>query len=129
MEKNEVIKDWMSRANSAYQYAIVLTNDEVYYEDKCFQAQQATEKAIKALLIFYDVNPEHTHNISKLLTVLAKYTQIDDFINETSQLTQYAVITRYTNSHFVVTEEMYLEAIELAKKCLEWVKKKIDNTN
>jgi len=126
MEKNEVIKDWMKRANSAYQYAIVLTNDEVYYEDKCFQAQQAAEKAIKALLIFYDVNPEHTHNISKLLSVLANYTQIDDFINETSHLTQYAVITRYTNSHFVVTEEMYLEAIELAKNCLEWVETKIN---
>jgi len=125
----ELIKDWMNRANSAYQYAIVLTNDEVYYEDKCFQAQQAAEKAIKALLIFYDVNPEYTHDISKLLKALENYTKIDDFIKEASQLTQYAVITRYTNSHFVVTEEMFLEAIELAKKCLEWVKKKIDNTN
>ena len=129
MEKNEVIKDWVSRANSAYKYAIVLTDDEVYYEDKCFQAQQAAEKAIKALLIFYDVNPEHTHDISKLLNVLANYTELDDCLNELNLLTKYAVITRYTNSQFVVTEEMYLEAIELAKNCLEWVKNKIDNTN
>ena len=118
--------EWINRANSAYQYAITLTNDEVFFEDKCYQAQQAAEKAIKGLLIYFGEDPEYTHDITKLLNVLEKYVVVDDNIMKTSFLTQYAIITRYPGAQYEATEEMYLEAIELAKNCLEWVEKKIN---
>ena len=121
----KIYEDWMKRAKSAYLYAITLTDEDVYYKDKCYQAQQATEKAIKGLLIYYGIEPEYTHDIGKLLKVLRKHTYIPDNIMKTKHLTQYAIVTRYPGAHYVVTEEMFAEAIEIAKNCLDWVEKKI----
>lgn len=43
-------REWLNRARSSIAHAR-LRSDEVYLEDLCFDAQQAAEKAIKALLI------------------------------------------------------------------------------
>jgi HEPN domain-containing protein len=56
-------EEWMKRARSSLELAKFSDNELVYYEDLCFQAQQAAEKGLKALLIFYGVEPEKTHNL------------------------------------------------------------------
>jgi HEPN domain-containing protein len=43
-------REWLNRAQSNLGLARVKGND-IYLEDLCFHAQQAAEKAIKALLI------------------------------------------------------------------------------
>ena len=43
-----------------------------YLEDLCFNAQQAAEKAIKALLIQRDAGFPYVHDIAALLTVLER---------------------------------------------------------
>jgi HEPN domain-containing protein len=47
-------KTWLDRANSNLIISKVKANENVFYEDLCFQAQQAVEKALKSLLIFYN---------------------------------------------------------------------------
>jgi HEPN domain-containing protein len=41
----------------------------VYLEDLCFDAQQAAEKAIKAVLIKQDVKFPYIHDLAELLTL------------------------------------------------------------
>jgi hypothetical protein len=50
MERHEA---WIDRAKSSLEIAGTRNSNLVYYEDLCYQAQQAVEKAVKGLLIYY----------------------------------------------------------------------------
>ena len=65
-------REWIKRARSSLELAKYSDNKAVCYEDLCFQAQQAVEKGLKGLLIFYGVEPERTHNLLVLLQELER---------------------------------------------------------
>jgi HEPN domain-containing protein len=75
---NDDYKIWLLRAKSSLALSKVTITEEIFYEELCFQAQQAVEKALKAFLVFYDVNPERTHNLVNLLKELSKNIEIPD---------------------------------------------------
>lgn len=56
MKKN--YEEWLRRAHSNLELAKISNKKLVYLEDLCFQAQQAVEKGLKGLLIFYGIEPE-----------------------------------------------------------------------
>jgi len=118
-------EEWIKRAKSSLELAQVKIIRYIQYEDLCFQVQQAVEKALKGLLIFYGVEPEFTHNIELLIKELKKFTDIPEEINETAQLTNYAVQTRYPGEYDEITKEEYERAVKIAKDCLDWVENKI----
>jgi len=95
---------------------------------RCFQAQQAVEKGIKGLLIYYGVEPEKTHNLYVLLLTLEKHAKIDDEIKEILKLQNFAVQTRYPGEYIQVEKEEYDKSIEIAEKCLKWVERKMYKT-
>ena len=117
--------DWIARAKSAYKCALVEKDEDIFYEDLCYQLQQSVEKAIKGLLIYYGVDPEFTHSIGKLLVELKKHTEIPEYIMETSKLTDYAVETRYPGDYVEISKEEYEKAIVIANDCLNWVENQI----
>ena len=116
---------WIDRAKSAYKFAIVPIDEDMFLADACFQAQQAAEKAIKALLIFYGIEPVYTHNIKKLFEELRNFTTIDEFIEDAIDLSVYAVTTRYSGGKDDISDFEYKQALEIAKKCIDWVENKI----
>ena len=61
--------EWLHRARSSLALARQKTT-EVLYEDLCYQAQQAAEKALKAVLVFDKIPYPYTHDINALLSVL-----------------------------------------------------------
>ena len=117
----ELYESWINRAISSYSLSRAMVNDDVYYEDLCYQAQQAVEKALKGLLIYYGVEPEFTHNIGVLLNELEKHTEIPNAVKEAIKLTNYAVQTRYPGAYEDITKTEYEEAVKIATDCLEWV--------
>jgi len=117
--------EWIERAKSSLEIAQVKIVGHIHYEDLCFQAQQAVEKALKGLLIFYKVEPEFTHNIELLIKELKKFTDIPEKVNEATELTNYAVQTRYPGEYDEITKEEYKKAVKIAKDCLDWVENKI----
>jgi len=117
----ERYESWINRAKSSFEIARTKNSNLVYYEDLCYQAQQAAEKALKGLLIYYNAEPKFTHNIGILLDDLETYVKITDEIKETIKLTKYAIQTRYPGEYDDLTEKDYDESIIIAKKCLEWV--------
>jgi len=116
---------WIERAKSSLELAQAKIIQHIYYEDLCYQSQQAAEKALKGLLICYGVEPEFTHNIEILLRKIKMITDIPENIKEAAQLTVYAVQTRYPGEYEEVTKEEYEKSIQIAESCLDWVEKKI----
>jgi HEPN domain-containing protein len=68
----ERYESWINRAKSSYELSTVALTRNMHYEDLFYQARQAVEKAINGLLIFYNIEPEFTHNIGILLKELEK---------------------------------------------------------
>jgi HEPN domain-containing protein len=124
MEHN--YKIWLARAKSSLAISKTKNDEDIFYEDLCFQAQQAVEKALKGLLIFYNVDPEKTHNLVLLIKELSRYCELPDEVNEAVILNDYAVQTRYPGDFTPIEEEEYNQAVNIAEKCLRWVEWKMD---
>jgi HEPN domain-containing protein len=116
---------WMRRAKSSLAIAKTRSDDDIVFEDLCFQAQQAVEKALKGLLIYFNIEPEKTHNLVSLIKELSQCIDIPEEINETAILSDYAVQTRYPGNYSPVEKEEYHTAILTAEKCVKWIDKKI----
>ena len=118
-------EEWIGRAKSSLEISKIAVSDNVYYEDLCYQVQQAVEKGLKGLLIYYEVEPEFTHNIRILLDGLEKFIIIPENIKKTTDLTKYAILTRYPGEYDEVTKEGYEKSVKIAKDCLDWIEKTI----
>ena len=105
-----------------------------YFEDVCFLAQQAAEKAIKARLIALDVEFSYTHNIARLLgEVESAGDAIPDEVRAAEGLTRYSQTARYPWGEGIgprhpgliarVTEEQYHAAIRAAEAVVDWVER------
>ncbi len=69
---------------------------DAHLEDFCFQAQQAAEKAIKAVLIMERIEVPYVHGLADLLALLENARNgIPDHIWKSAELTPYAAVTRY----------------------------------
>ena len=55
-------QDWLQRAKGNLARAKQSKPKEAFWEDLCFDAQQAAEKAIKAVLRFHRVDFPNTHD-------------------------------------------------------------------
>ena len=94
----------------------------IYLEDLCFDAQQAAEKAIKALLIHLGVRFPYVHDLTELLTLVEQAErEIPQSIRQAARLTRYAVGTRYPGVSEPVTHKEYEEAAAIAEEAVDWV--------
>lgn len=64
-------REWLNRARSN----LIQARDEkpgVYLEDLCYQAQQAAEKALKAVFLHYGMRFPYIHDLAELVNLLDK---------------------------------------------------------
>jgi HEPN domain-containing protein len=100
-----------------------LTDDErIAPQIAAFHAQQAAEKALKALLVQKQIDFPRTHSIGVLLAVLeeAGIDGVQDLIDATG-LTRYVVSTRYPGEDEPVRSAEAQDAAALAERVFEWV--------
>jgi HEPN domain-containing protein len=121
----------LNRAHSSLAQATIgATIPEVYWEDLCFDAQQAAEKAIKAVLIRLDVSFPYVHDLAGLLTLVEQASQeIPASVRQGVRLTRYAVITRYPGLSEPVGREEYEEAVSIAAEVVRWAEEIIGIEN
>ena len=114
---------WLARARSNLKRASVGSDDpEVFLEDLCFDAQQAAEKALKALCIHYELEFPKTHSLVVLMDLLKSAgISIPPEVQEADTLTQYAVQARYPGWDEDVTMVEYQQALRLARRVVDWV--------
>ena len=118
-------EDWLRYARSDLELACINQPEGVLLESLCFHAQQATEKALKAVFVFHNTEFPHTHNIRTLLDQLPDSIDIPRKIEESAGLTDYAVESRYPLNTEPVDDEEYQHAIGLAKVVVLWAEKVI----
>ncbi|MCS4057047.1 HEPN domain-containing protein [Salinibacter ruber] len=100
---------------------------DVYPEDLCFDAQQAAEKALKALCIERGIDFPYVHDLARLVTLLQDEGQpVPDAVREAVRLTRYAVLTHYPGLDDPVSEDDYERAVAIAERVVEWVESHLE---
>lgn len=114
---------WMARAESSLARARIGHGvPHVVLEDLAWDAQQAAEKAIKALLVARSIPFPKTHDLSDLLNrITANGMAIPTAVDSAAKLTPYAVRARYPGGP-VVTEDDYQAALAIAGDVVTWVR-------
>src|SRR5437667_12342415 len=84
-------REWLNRARSSLAKARGgAAFPEVYLEDLCFDAQQAAEKAIKAVLLHLGVRFPYVHDLALLLTLPEQAGQVlPEQVQAAAALTDY----------------------------------------
>lgn len=113
---------WLSSAKSALAAARALVDAEgVLPEVPAYHAQQAVEKALKALLISLVVPFPRTHVIRALLDLITSTGRnVPEPVDAAFRLTQFASLTRYPGVMEPVTNQEAQESIDLAETVLTW---------
>jgi HEPN domain-containing protein len=113
-------REWLNRARSSLAHARDRSG-EIYLEDLCFDAQQAAEKAIKAVLLYLGVRFPYVHDLAELVTLIERTGHtIPSGARESGRLTRYALETRYPGLSEPLTEQEYLEAVAIAEAVVRW---------
>jgi HEPN domain-containing protein len=116
--------DWLARARGHLALAKQTKPEESFWEDLCFQAQQAAEKAIKAVYQHKELSFRYTHDLEALGKGLEDNgVPVTPAIREAAILTKYASETRYPGPFEPVTQEEYQEAVRLAESVVAWAAK------
>jgi HEPN domain-containing protein len=115
-------REWLRRARSNLARASQgQVTPDVLFEDACFDAQQAAEKALKALLVLKGIQVPRTHAISELITLVAELGfDIPADVREASVLTDYAVAARYPGPSESVLVQDYEQAVATARAVVSW---------
>lgn len=116
--------EWMRRAASNLARARAgLPAPEVLYADLCFDAQQAAEKTLKAVLVCRKIPFPKTHVIGELLSLIRHAgIEVPADLDGAARLTGYAVDTRYPGPAEEVSEADYREALALAERVVAWAR-------
>ena len=117
-------REWMNRARSSLAIAKNRV-PQAYLEDLCFEAQQAAEKAVKALMIKRGIDFPYVHDLARLLSLLKEAGEaIPDAVGQARKLTRFATVTRYPMNQ-TVTEQHYLESLAIAEAVIRWAEERI----
>ena len=125
MPRDELIRgrplDWLARARGDLALAKQTKPEEAFWEDLCFHAQQAAEKAIKAVYQHKELPFRYTHDLEALGKGLEDNgVPVAPAIREAARLTNYAYQTRYPGAFEPVTRMEYQEALRLAESVVAW---------
>ena len=113
-------REWLNRARSNLALAKGKRKG-IYLEDLCSDAQQAAEKATKAVSIKLNVNFPYVHDLAELLTSVEKAGQaVPAPIKRAEKLSRFAVFTRYPGIGPPIKEKEYRETVKITERVLKW---------
>ena len=115
-------REWLNRARSSLAKArSVQYVPEIYLEDLCFDAQQAAEKAVKAVLIHLNQRFPYVHDLAQLLATIEEAGRnVTESIRRSVILSDYAVAARYPGLAEPVTWQEYEDAVSIADEVVRW---------
>ncbi len=95
----------------------------------CFHAQQASEKALKALLTFHRVSFPKVHDLVLLLDMAVTHlTDLEPFRERLAEISNYAVEVRYPDDWFEPSREEAIQSLAVAEEIVARVRKKTSRT-
>ena len=127
-QTRDVIVQWLTYARSDLAVATGPRVDEALPALYAFHAQQAAEKALKAVLILHGIDPPRTHNIRELYLRVELDTpeRLPAHLHDAAHvLTQYAVDSRYPDAFGDVPAAEAEAAGHTAAEIVMWATERI----
>jgi HEPN domain-containing protein len=118
-------REWLIRARSNFARA---KNDTVgaLLEGHCFDAQQAAEKAIKAVFVHRGVSFPYIHDLAERLQRLERNgVKIPKYVREADERSIFALETRYPGLTAPVTKRRHHRVVRIAEAVLRWAERQI----
>ncbi|MGH7444836.1 MAG: HEPN domain-containing protein [Longimicrobiales bacterium] len=113
-------REWLRRARNDLAFADAIVANVDGFELRCYHAQQAAEKAVKAICIEHAIVFPFTHEIEVLLSVLeTNGVAVPDRIRPAELLSRYATSGRYPFGPVVDLAE-FETALASAQAVVEW---------
>ncbi len=117
---------WLAQAKDDLAFARWVLSEERFFDKGCFVAQQAAEKALKAVCYLDGARTVFGHSIADLAERLAEaHQELADLRGEARRLDRFYIPTRYPDGlpggapfESFVREDL-VQAIALAKKLVE----------
>jgi HEPN domain-containing protein len=120
-------QQWLAHAYSDLKLARLAEKSDILPEQICFHAQQAVEKAFKAVLLHRQINFPFTHDLEELLAVFERVrSPVPSEFEGVGALTPYAVETRYPGFWGEISAGDLAEALHFAERVLLWAQKEIN---
>ena len=121
-------KRWFSTAEDDYDSAVILKENDKFAHS-CFHAQQAGEKALKAVWFFADADP-WGHSVRKLIEDLTSvdlklYKKLEPYVRIGTVLDRFYILTRYPNGLPDITPDVAFTD-EDADTCIKYSKEILD---
>lgn len=118
------MKQWLAKADEDLLAAdAILATEMPFFDTAGFHAQQAAEKALKALLVRHQVNVRYTHEIRELLVAADQVAPgIRDRLRGAEELTGYAVDARYPGPQRPLRQEEAASYLEVARDVMAHVR-------
>ena len=113
--------DWIARARGDLALARAPLPEGGFYEDLCFHAQQAAEKALKAVYLHHGWLFRYVHDLEELVSGLERQgLAVPEDVKECLVLTTFASEMRYPHLSEPVTEAELRAAADLAERAICW---------
>lgn len=120
--KQDDFNVWIEYAKTDLRAAYTLLDSgEFFPRQICFLAQQCAEKAIKAILVFENVNFPKQHDLDRLRDLIPKGWKFKESFSDLAELTIWAVESRYPTHYPDVVEREARETLLLAESVFDAV--------
>jgi HEPN domain-containing protein len=110
MQKHEV---WLSFAKEDLNIALVAMKPEyMMVRSALYHAQQCFEKSLKAYLIFNNIMPPRTHDLTSLLRSCMQINKdFEQYVADAYEINPFSVATRYPDDAYVFPDTDYVHHI------------------
>ena len=119
------IRQWVEKAEHDFTTAeyLLTLSEGCPFDTVCFHAQQCAEKYLKGFLAFRSIDFPKTHDLVVLLNLAGGPTALGVDLLDIEPLNRYPVEARYPGDWESFTREEAEEAVQLARKVREAVRK------
>jgi HEPN domain-containing protein len=121
---------WLRRAQGDLALAKAPLPSGAFYEDLAFHAQQAAEKAVKAVYRAKGLEFRYTHDLGQLLDGLTRRgVLIPENVQDAVEPTDFAWEARYPRPGEPLSEAGHRRAVSIAEKVVEWAVKTVEESS
>jgi HEPN domain-containing protein len=110
----DVLRQWLRFAEEDLQTARTLLGQGGVPRTSCFHAQQAAEKAMKAIFVYSQVEYPYSHDLDSLRDRLPEGWEVKEKFPDLAGLTAWAVQARYPGEEIEASRQDAEDAVEQA---------------
>lgn len=112
------MKEWIIKADHDLGSAkLIFLHIPDYFDTIAFHCQQAVEKYLKAILVFYNIEFQRTHNLVYLLELLSRSINIDEeTFDKAIILNGFSVKIRYPDRIIYLSNDEIQRALIIAQE-------------